>query len=78
MHRGDKLSGEPQRNDVADKVVYSEPNKHVCTVKPVQDSHLWVSYNWSLLRGGCITEVDCSALVLFGPREAGYFREVAA
>ena len=29
-------------------------------------------------RGGCSTEVDYNALVLFGTREAGCFREVAA
>ena len=31
-----------------------------------------------LWRGGCSTEVDCNVLVLFGAREAGCFREVAA
>ena len=26
---------------------------------------------------GCITEVDCNVFVLFGPRDAGCFKEVA-
>ena len=34
--------------------------------------HLWAGHNWPLQRGGCSTEVDGNALVLFGVREAAW------
>ena len=44
----------------------------------VEDNRPWDSSDWPFYRGGCSAEVDCNALTLFGAREAGCFREVAA